>query len=84
MAFISCHFPAFFGHAKPIKEKGEMLVKTKTVLSAVGGAMAAGACAMLVGAAVSTPSMKKMYKKKANKALRHVAGMIDDVQDLLK
>ena len=45
-------------------------MKTKTVLSAVGGAMAAGACAMLVGAAVSTPSMKKMYKKKAGKAIK--------------
>ena len=59
-------------------------MKTKTVLSAVGATMAAGACAMLVGAIKADPSMKKMYKKKANKALRHVAGMIDDVQDLLK
>lgn len=59
-------------------------MKTKTVLSAVGATMAAGACAMLAGAIKADPSMKKMYKKKANKALRHVGNMLDDVQDLLK
>lgn len=59
-------------------------MKTKTVLSAVGGAMAAGACAMLVGAVKADPSMKKMYKKTANKALRRMGNLLDDVQDLIK
>ena len=59
-------------------------MKKKTVLSAVGTAMAVGSCAMLVGAAASNPSMKKMYKKKAGKAIKQVENMLDDVQDLFK
>jgi hypothetical protein len=53
-------------------------------MGAVGAAMAAGSCALLVGAAAANPSMKKMYKKKASKAIRQVGDMLDDVQDLFK
>ena len=59
-------------------------MKMKTVLTACGTAMAVGAGAMLIGSAAVNPSMKKMYKKKANKALKYVGNMLDDVQDLLK
>ncbi len=59
-------------------------MKAKTVMGTLGAAMAAGSCALLVGAAAASPSMKKMYKKKASKAIRQVGDMLDDVQDLFK
>ena len=59
-------------------------MKAKTVMGALGAAMAVGSCALLVGSAAASPSMKKMYKKKASKAIRQVGDMIDDVQDLFK
>lgn len=59
-------------------------MKTKTVMGSLGAAMAVGSCALLVGAATASPSIKKMYKKKATKAIRQVGEMLDDVQDLFK
>ena len=59
-------------------------MRAKTVMGAVGAAMAAGSCALLVGAAAAAPSMKKLYKKKASKAIRRVGEMLDDVQDLFQ
>ncbi len=59
-------------------------MKTKTVMGALGAAMAVGSCALLVGSAAANPSMKKMYKKKAGKAIKQVGEMLDDVQDLFK
>ena len=59
-------------------------MKAKTVMGTLGAAMAVGAGALLVGSAAANPSMKKMYKKKATKAIRQVGTMIDDVQDLFK
>ena len=58
-------------------------MKSKSAMGAVGAAMAAGSCALLVSAAAK-PSLKKMYKKKASKAIRQVGDMLDDVQDLFK
>ena len=45
-------------------------MKAKTVMGSLGAAMAIGSCALLVGAATASPSMKKMYKKKATKAIK--------------
>ena len=59
-------------------------MKAKTVMGALGAAMAVGSCAMLVGAATANPSMTKMYKKKASRAIKQVGEMIEDVQDLFK
>ena len=59
-------------------------MKAKKIMGTLGAAMAVGSCAMLVGAAASNPSMKKMYKKKAGKAIKQVENMLDDVQDLFK
>lgn len=59
-------------------------MKAKTVMGAVGAAMAAGSCALLAGAAAAQPSVKKQYKKKASKAIRRVGDLLDDVQDLFR
>ena len=59
-------------------------MKAKTVMGALGAAMAVGSCALLAGSAAANPSMKKLYKKKASKAIRQVGDMLDDVQDLFK
>ena len=59
-------------------------MKTKTILSTLGVTMAVGGAALFAGGLMQSPSWKKVYKKKATKALKTMEGMLDDVQDLLK
>lgn len=59
-------------------------MKTKMILSGLGATMAIGGAALVARGMMQSPSLKKVYKKKAAKALKSVEGMLDDVQDLLK
>lgn len=59
-------------------------MKTKMMLGGLGVTMAVGAAALLAGSAMQSTSLKKMYKKKAAKALKSMEGMLDGVQDFLK
>ena len=59
-------------------------MKMKSVMTGIGIGMAVGGAAGLVTGAMGNPSTKKMYKKKAAKALKVMENMFDDDPELLK
>lgn len=56
----------------------------KSVMTGLGIGMAVGGAAGLGLSAMGNPSAKKMYKKKAAKALKAMENMFDDMQDMFK
>ena len=69
---------------KCIKLKELTTVKMKSVMTGLGIGMAVGGAAGLGLSAMGNPSAKKMYKKKAAKALKAMENMFDDMQDMFK
>ena len=59
-------------------------MKMKSVMTGIGIGMAVGGAAGLVTSAMGNPSTKKMYKKKAAKALKVMENMFDDMQYMFK
>ena len=67
------------------RNKGvDIFMKMKSVMTGIGIGMAVGGAAGLVTGAMSNPSAKKMYKKKATKALKAMENMFDDMQNMFK
>ncbi|MBQ7598754.1 MAG: hypothetical protein IJU56_09270 [Clostridia bacterium] len=58
-------------------------MKTKTVLNTVGVTMGVGSAAMLIGAAVMQPKLKKKAMKTMNVAMKRAGDLLDNVQDFL-
>ncbi len=59
-------------------------MKMKSVITGLGIGMAVGGAAGFGISAMGNPSAKKMYKKKAAKALKAMETMFDDMQDMFK
>ncbi len=77
------YFP-LFAENKCIKSKELTTMKMKSVMTGLGIGMAVGGAAGLGISAMGNPSAKKMYKKKAAKALKAMENMFDDMQDMFK
>ncbi|MFI3140712.1 MAG: hypothetical protein R3Y27_00210 [Clostridia bacterium] len=59
-------------------------MKMNNVMLGVGAAMAVGSVATMAGSMMTGSSTKKMYKKKANKAMKSMGNMMDDLQYMFK
>ena len=57
---------------------------TANLMKGMGGGMAVGGAAALLGTSMMSSGMKKQTKKNAMKAMKVVEGFLDDVQDRLK
>lgn len=59
-------------------------MKKKGVMTGLGVGAAVGAVAAVATSMMSDSSTKKSMMKKANKAVKHMSGMISDVQYMFK
>ncbi len=60
------------------------LMKMKGIMTGIGIGMAVGGATAFVKGAMTGSSMKKAYKKKANKAIKAMENMLDDVHYMFK